>query len=89
MAKGGYYAVANGRKVGVYGSWDECRAQVDGFSQARYKKFVSKSEALAFIANYQLGRKSFSNLTSPTNITRLFDSSDSLYMASFFVFPLL
>lgn len=35
MAKGGFYAVANGRKVGVYGTWDECRKQVDGFAKAR------------------------------------------------------
>ncbi|VDO50515.1 unnamed protein product [Haemonchus placei] len=55
MAKGGYYAVANGRKVGIFGSWDECRAQVNGYPQARYKKFVTVSEALAFIDNYRLG----------------------------------
>ncbi|KAK5981822.1 RNase H domain-containing protein [Trichostrongylus colubriformis] len=55
MAKRGYYAVANGRKVGVFRSWDECHAQVNGYPNARYKKFVTESEALAFITNHQLG----------------------------------
>ncbi|KIH67396.1 hypothetical protein ANCDUO_02270 [Ancylostoma duodenale] len=34
MAKGGFYAVANGRNVGVYTTWDQCRAEVNGFPQA-------------------------------------------------------
>uniref|UniRef100_A0A0K0DID0 Ribonuclease H1 n=1 Tax=Angiostrongylus cantonensis TaxID=6313 RepID=A0A0K0DID0_ANGCA len=57
MAKNGFYAVANGRNVGVYTTWAECRAQVSGYPSARYKKFGTESEALAFIANYQLGCK--------------------------------
>ena len=29
MAK--YYAVKNGRKPGIYSSWDECKKQVEKF----------------------------------------------------------
>lgn len=40
-----YYAVKKGRKVGIYTSWDECKSQVLGFSDAKYKSFDSKEEA--------------------------------------------
>ncbi|MBP3729657.1 MAG: ribonuclease H family protein [Lachnospiraceae bacterium] len=43
-----YYAVRWGRRIGVYESWDECRAQVEGFSSALYKSFGSREEAEAY-----------------------------------------
>lgn len=46
---GKYYAVKAGKKPGIYHSWDECKAQVDGFSGASYKGFKSLAEAKAFI----------------------------------------
>ena len=46
-----YYAVARGRSVGIFRTWDECRAQVHGFSAASFKKFRSQQEALQFIAD--------------------------------------
>ncbi|CAL8101502.1 unnamed protein product [Orchesella dallaii] len=49
---GGFYAVARGRSVGVFLTWDECKAQVDGFTSARYKKFPTTEEANAFIAEH-------------------------------------
>ncbi len=39
MAKVKYYGVKRGLVPGVYTSWDECKAQVDGFSGAEYKSF--------------------------------------------------
>ncbi|KAJ1357707.1 hypothetical protein KIN20_015903 [Parelaphostrongylus tenuis] len=68
MAKNGFYAVANGRNVGVYTTWAQCSAQVNGYPSARYKKFNTESEALAFIANYQLGCKS-GNSTCGATVT--------------------
>ena len=44
-----YYAVKKGRKPGVYGTWAECKKQVDGFSGATYKSFTTKQEAEAFV----------------------------------------
>lgn len=40
-----YYVVWAGRKPGIYGDWDSCRAQVDKFPGARFKSFGSRSEA--------------------------------------------
>lgn len=48
--KKSHYAVARGRQMGVFNSWDECKVQVDGFLDARYKGFTSLAEAEAWIA---------------------------------------
>ena len=40
-----YYAVRIGREPGIYRTWDECKAQVDGYTKAQYKGFGSLEEA--------------------------------------------
>ena len=45
---GKFYAVKKGRKPGVYQSWAECKAMVDGFPGAVYKSFKTREEAVAF-----------------------------------------
>lgn len=52
MAKQKYYVVWAGRKPGIYTSWDECKKQVDGYQQAKYKSYSSREEAEAA---YQAG----------------------------------
>lgn len=44
-----YYAVKIGKNPGIYRTWDECKAQVDGYPGAQYKKFNNEEEALDFI----------------------------------------
>ena len=44
-----HYAVARGRKPGIYLTWDECKAQVSGYSNALYKGFKSQSEAQEYL----------------------------------------
>lgn len=44
-----YYAVKKGKTPGVYRSWAECKAQVDGFSGAVYKSFTTLEEAKQFV----------------------------------------
>ncbi len=46
-----FYAVKNGRKPGIYLTWDECKEQTAGFSGATFKSFTSKAEAEAFMGN--------------------------------------
>lgn len=41
------YVVWKGRRPGVYDSWDEARAQVEGFADARYKAYPSRAAAEA------------------------------------------
>ncbi len=40
-----YYVVWKGRKPGLYATWDECAAQVNGFTGAEYMAFESRAEA--------------------------------------------
>ena len=44
-----YYAVRSGREPGIYRTWEECKAQVDGYAKAQYKGFVSLEEAEAYM----------------------------------------
>ncbi len=45
-----YYAVAKGKTPGIYFTWNDCKAQVEGFSGAVYKSFSTVSEAEDFIS---------------------------------------
>ncbi|NWH06142.1 ribonuclease HI [Desulfobacter latus] len=46
-----FYAVARGRKTGIFTSWPDAERQVKGFAGARFKSFKTKQEALAFLAD--------------------------------------
>lgn len=57
MAKKKFYAVASGRKTGIFNTWSEAEAQVKGFGGAKYKGFASRTEALAWMDDPQWSRK--------------------------------
>lgn len=44
-----YYAVRKGKTAGIYMNWDDCKAQVQGFSCAEYKSFPTITEAEAYM----------------------------------------
>ncbi|MBU0971681.1 MAG: ribonuclease HI [Proteobacteria bacterium] len=44
-----YYAVAIGRKTGIFLSWPETEQQVKGFTNASFKSFNTRQEAEAFL----------------------------------------
>ena len=52
-AKIKFYAVAIGRRSGIYQTWPECERQIKGFSGAVYKSFKTHSEADQFISANQ------------------------------------
>ena len=49
-----YYAVARGRKPGVYTDWGQAERQVNGFSGALHKKFKTRMEAQRFVDKYKV-----------------------------------
>ncbi len=55
MAKSKLYAVAAGRRTGIFTSWSETEAQVKGFAGARYKSFATRAEAEAWLENPSYG----------------------------------
>lgn len=44
-----YYAVKEGKKKGIYETWDECQEQVKGYKNAKFKSFKTKEEAEKYI----------------------------------------
>ena len=44
-----YYAVRNGREIGIFNTWNECKRLVTGFKGAEYKSFTSLSDAEEYI----------------------------------------
>lgn len=61
-----YYAVRRGKKPGIYLTWPECKAQVDGFAGARYKSFTDRTQAQAFLE----GQDSYSKTSSTKKTTK-------------------
>lgn len=49
-----FYVVWKGRKTGIFGTWDEASAQVNGFAGAQYKAFATRAEAEAALAQGRL-----------------------------------
>ena len=45
------YAVKKGYTPGLYEDWESCKAQVNGFPGAVFKKFTDELEAMAFIGD--------------------------------------
>lgn len=40
-----YYVVWRGKQTGVFSTWEQCKQQVHGYPDAKYKSFTSKEEA--------------------------------------------
>lgn len=57
MAKSKVYAVAVGRKVGIFNSWADCENQVKGYSGAKFKSFGSRKDAELFIDQHRSTRR--------------------------------
>ena len=54
MSKKKYYVVWEGKKRGIFTSWNDCKKQIEGFTGARYKSFKTKTLAKkAFNGNYE------------------------------------
>lgn len=51
MAKKKIYAVRKGKITGIFYSWDECSASVNGYPGAEYKSFTTKEEANSYLEN--------------------------------------
>ena len=44
-----FYAIAKGKNIGIFNSWNECKSNTDGYRGAIFKKFYTKEEAEKFI----------------------------------------
>lgn len=63
MAKKKYYAVKKGKTPGIYCTWEECKAQVEGYSGAVFKGFVTEEEAEQYMGEDSTSSIDFQNLS--------------------------
>ncbi len=77
MAKKKFYAVACGKKPGIYTSWPEAELQVKGYGGARYKGFVSLAEAKSWLADPQWSKKTKKVTITPRKYQKLSPSSSA------------
>ena len=62
MAKKKFYAVKQGRKTGMFLTWDDCKKQVMGYPGAIYKSFGTEADAVEIYVDgsYHAATKEFS-----------------------------
>ena len=51
-----FYAVVKGKQPGIYRSWDDTKAQVDGFKGHMHKSFYTLEEAQEYMEHYSTER---------------------------------
>ncbi len=73
-----FYVVWHGRQTGIFHTWDECAAQVSGFTDAKYKSFDTHHEAQAAFAGEYEDFKG-QNKTSKSKQIRLIDVGEIVY----------
>ena len=68
MAPKKYYAVAAGRKTGIYNNWPAAQAQVTGYPGAKFKGFPTKKEAEVWMKRptYSQAPKKITNSPRPS-----------------------
>ncbi|MDU7947776.1 MAG: ribonuclease H family protein [Clostridium sp.] len=57
MGRKKYYSVRTGKVPGIYESWEDCKKSIDGFSNAEYKAFASREDAVSYLNNQDIGER--------------------------------
>ena len=69
-----FYAVANGRSVGIFFNWNDCNNSVKGYKNCLFKKFDTKEEADNFIK------------VNDTNTPNIMVSDDNVFNPDYYVY---
>ena len=51
MAAKRYYAVKKGKVAGIFRTWEQCRASVEGYPGAEYKGFATIEKAEDYLGH--------------------------------------
>ena len=60
-----FYAVAKGRNIGIFTTWNECKEAVSRFPFAKYQKFTKIEDAIAFMAENREPTQPYTPITIP------------------------
>ena len=69
-----FYVVWKGKRPGIFESWDDCKAQIEGFKGAQYKSFSTFEEAKkAYNSNYleYKGKSKGKSQLSPEDLVKI------------------
>lgn len=64
MSNKKYYAIKQGKKIGIFDTWDEAKLYVIGYKGAIYKSFKTLEEAEAFLKDEDIFEKNIENLAN-------------------------
>lgn len=79
-----FYAVANGRNIGIFETWSECSSSVKGYSHAKYKKFSTKEEAEQYIQGSQFQNTGENIDINDNNVVA--DADDDAWTPDYYVY---
>lgn len=77
-----FYAVANGKSIGIFSNWNDCNNSVKGYSNALYKKFNTEEEA----NNYIKANKIIDNMNNNTQKHNIVISYDNIFDPDYYVY---
>lgn len=80
-----FYAVAKGRKTGVFKTWKECEESVKNFKGASYKSFTSLQEANNFINSFSKQEDEIDDFSSDKEVKQLVRKDLANNIVSIFV----
>ena len=75
MSEKKFYAVAKGRKPGIYTNWPEAKSQIDRFTGALYKGFATHKEAEVWLRKPVLRPDSPGKRPEPTRPSHVHDKN--------------
>lgn len=52
-----FYAVRNGRQIGIFTDWNECKQLVTGYKGAEFKGFTTREDAVAYMNGAQCDKR--------------------------------
>ena len=80
MAKKKFYVVKQGRKTGMFLTWDDCKKQVMGYPGAIYKSFGTEAEAKEYlgISGTAAGNFSEGNMSASDGMQSVNPASDAV-----------
>lgn len=82
-----FYAVANGRNIGIFHSWNECSESVKGFPKAKYKKFKTIEECNTFIDLYKVSQTQTQPQTQSETIEPVVQEEEDVeFVADYYVY---
>ena len=78
MAKKKFYAVRQGRKTGMFLTWDECKKQVMGYPGAIYKSFGTEAEAKEYLGIVDDGARQKTDMSGNSGVVEENPTSDAV-----------